>query len=154
MNKKVILIGGGIVIIGLLWYLKSKKKNTKLPTRVSEDPQASAERQKIYDDIYIKVMSFDTSKGKPNLDTGVVKPMTQQEIYNLKTRISEDLDLNIYPKLDLLSIEEIKQYQTYFNGVIDSNNGDNTALDDILNDNIKFREYNKFFTNHPDLKFN
>ena len=147
MNKKL-LIGGGIAItiIGLLWYLKSNKKNPTRQTRIVEDAQTSAERQKIYDDMYIKAMSFDTSKGQIDKVTGLPVPMTPREIIDRKTEINNLFD-ELTPKLDFLPINEVKQYQTYLYANIDG------SMDDIINDPIKFREYNKFIQNHPDLIF-
>jgi hypothetical protein len=155
MNKKL-LIGGAVVVSGLaLWfYLKSKSKGTR-PNQppTPQQQQNSQERQKIYDEIYIKMMSFDTKsikKYKPIKDLEADRPMTSNEIYETKKIITDKYNF-ILTKLNKLSIDELKYYQVIANAISDSENGNNSTLDSLMNDPIKFRQLNDFTTKHADL---
>ena len=157
MNKKL-LIGGAVAVVGvgILLYLKSKSKGgttrpAQPPTsqQTPQQQQNSQERQKIYDEIYIKIMSFDTKKGI-DIKTGVSRPMTSKEIYDLKKEITDKYNF-ILSKLNKLSIDELKYYQVVANAISDSEDGKHSALDAIMNDPIKFRQFNDFTTKHADL---
>jgi hypothetical protein len=149
MNKKTILIGGGILaVLGVLWYINWKKNNTAYIQQTNADQQeADAERKQIYDDIYLTMMSFDRSfKNKE----GVMTPMYDSEIARANQSVTKKYN-GLITIMNSMPINDLKLWQKYVTLQVLAEKGDHSLENEIISDPLKYREMDEFYARYPQL---
>jgi hypothetical protein len=165
MNKKL-LIGGAVVVSGLaIWFYLKSKSNKKLPTPSTPpappaQSQNSAERKKIYDDVYLSLMSYDkTTWSKSCQPSECVNdkcpngkpckvPMSPSEIANQNRKLYQMYSLCILDAMDTMNMDDLLAFKQYID--ISSKGGDR-AINEFLLDPLNYRKYMQLSEKYPSV---
>jgi len=151
MNKKTILIGGGILaLLGILWFRTRKKPNVNSDLETTEIGGVS-ERNKIYDDIYVQMMDINDSI--IDMETGVERTLTKAEMERRRSEMYSKFT-ELKKVLDSMTLTDLKFYKdNIFEAQKEYENGDSTKLDSLTSDPLKYRDIMIFRDKYPQINF-